>query len=354
MAHSDKVVEQVTGQQAGMELRSSDDHVKQDAKSPRPDNADGNGSTHRWALAVALIIWFISSCLFNYLTPMLLTLVLNQDVTLLELVVTVSVGVVSLSARGLSLRVPKGTAHKWMAVGALHLLGCRAFIWGLQFMPVSLAQTIRASSPMVAVPIAVFLLGERYSFAAIASLVPIIIGFALSVGADGGDDSQMVGCVAAFVSVCCLVLVNAGCKRLGQEHHPFQVQFWTVLFALINLVPWWLSSGGFQRLKNYGGDVRWLAFVVLADGCLYYTEQVCQQQVLRALPLLPFTVIDTLRRLTIVCISGFLIQGNPCKFLNVCGITLVLFGGLAHNFARTQVLFENGFVEATNLEKKIK
>eukprot|EP00928_Gymnodinium_smaydae_P045008 TRINITY_DN30045_c0_g1_i1.p1 TRINITY_DN30045_c0_g1~~TRINITY_DN30045_c0_g1_i1.p1 ORF type:complete len:343 (-),score=81.02 TRINITY_DN30045_c0_g1_i1:79-1107(-) len=290
-------------------------------------------------LALVLACWFCCSCFFNYLAPQLVALVDNQDVTFLELGVTCAFGVMSLRLRGLALLPPASTLRHWALVGLLHLTGCRAFVWGLQFIPVSLAQTIRASSPLVAVPVAMLALGELYSWPSLAPLAPIVAGFAFSAGAGGGaepDAGQLGGCAAAVASVCCLVMVNASCKYVGAGADVNQVQFWTVLLAFTWLLPFWAVGGGPQRLLAFEGNHTWLVTLVLADGCMYYLEQVLQQVVLRELPLLPFQVIDTLRRLVIVCVSGFLLQGNTCTALNALGITLVLSGAVAHNAQRAR------------------
>lgn len=290
------------------------------------------GQSLAW-LAFALPMWFITSILFNYLTPQLLALVANQDVTFLEFSVVVGFGAVALSVRGLRLHPPWKQAPRWLLVGVLHLVGCRFFIWGLQFIPVSLAQTIRASSPMLAVPIGWLLLRERYSVQVLMPLLAILFGFGLSVGAGSGDEGVPIACAAALGSVCCMVLVNGLSKGLG--HHPFEVQFWIISFALVSLLPFWVSGGGPRRMLAFDGDLYRLFTLVLLDGGMYYIEQVLQNQVLAAVPFLAFAVIDTLRRLCIVCVSGFLIQGNTCTMKNALGIVLVLLGAIVFNLMQS-------------------
>jgi len=283
------------------------------------------------SLAAVLLFWFATSILFNYLTPQLIGLVANQDVTMLELSVTVCFGLVTNKLRGIGVVPPLRRVPKWLLVGSLHLLGCRSFVYGLKFIPVSLAQTIRASSPMVAVPISYLAFGERCPWQVLPPLAAILAGFALSVGADGAG-ADPAGCGAAVASLCCLVLVNGASK--AEEHHPFAIQLWVCVFAWLALFPLWVLGGGPARLAAFSGD-RWkLAGLVLMDGCMYYAEQVSQNQVLKSLPFLPFAVIDTLRRLAIVCVSGFFIQGNTCTLLNAVGILLVLSGAISYNIAR--------------------
>jgi len=280
------------------------------------------------SLMAMLPVWFMTSVLFNFLTPLLVKMLDNQDVTFLELSVTVSFGFAILRHQGLPLLPPMSKLPKWLLLGMLHLIGCRCFVWGLSFIPVSLAQTIRASSPVVAVPISCAVFGERYSWQVLLPLLVILFGFALSVGVDVAG-TNLAGCGAALASLCCLVLVNGGSK--SENNNPLSMQFWVCMFAWLSLLPMWLYSGGPGRLGSLDCD-RWrLAGLVLADGAMYYIEQAAQSQVLKELPFVSFAVTDTLRRLAIVCVSGFLIQGNPCTPQNGLGILLVLSGAISYN-----------------------
>eukprot|EP00405_Crypthecodinium_cohnii_P018486 CAMPEP_0206482156 /NCGR_PEP_ID=MMETSP0324_2-20121206/38696_1 /ASSEMBLY_ACC=CAM_ASM_000836 /TAXON_ID=2866 /ORGANISM="Crypthecodinium cohnii, Strain Seligo" /LENGTH=315 /DNA_ID=CAMNT_0053960029 /DNA_START=16 /DNA_END=963 /DNA_ORIENTATION=+ len=284
----------------------------------------------KWLL-VLLLFWVGTSIPFNCLTPMLVAMVDNQDVTFLELLVTISYGFPILKQKGVPTMPPRHKIPKWLGVGMLHLLGCRCFVWGLQSIPISLAQTIRAASPMVAVPISFLFFGERYPLMVLLPLSAILVGFGLSVGATGAG-SDLSGAAAAVASLCCLVLVNGACK--SENAHPLSVQFWVCLCAWITLCPLWLFSGGPQRLLSFDGSRLKLVALCLADGGMYYSEQAAQNQIIQLVPFLSFSVIDTLRRLAIVCVSGFLVQGNPCTMLNGFGIALVLSGAIGYNYLK--------------------
>ena len=128
-----------------------------------------------------LAFWFVSSTLFNDLTPRFLAGFKagggeSVDVTLLELIITVCIAVAAQVAGGKRLLPPRALASEVGLACALHLLGCRLFITSIDFIPVSLAQTIRAANPLFVVAIGYVGLGERYSWQVVLSLLVIVLG----------------------------------------------------------------------------------------------------------------------------------------------------------------------------------
>ena len=62
------------------------------------------------------------------------------------------------------------------------------------------------------------------------------------------------------------------------------------------------------------------------DGICYFSEQVAQFAAIGMLLPLTFAVVDTTRRLWIVIVSGFILQGNPFTVNAVAGAALVCAG----------------------------
>jgi len=297
-----------------------------------------------FGLLANVVLWFGSSIIFNITASMLLRHLPDaEDMTVLELTVVVLSGILTLPPRGLRL-LPGGAAALpgSLAMGGFHLCNCRSFVYCLQFIPTSLAQTIRATNPVWVVAIT-GVLGQRYGLPTMCSLIPLVGGFALAVGAEPNGFTRPQGVLAALVSANAQVAVNLlGKRRLAQAQdcaektkppHAFELQFASSLFALVTLLPIWLLGGGLARLGGHiasaTDEVRnRILFLAATDGVLYFIEQSASFAALQSFRPLSFAVIDTLRRLCIVIVAGFWMQGTALTVSRLLGVLLVLTGGL--------------------------
>ncbi|CAE8663216.1 unnamed protein product, partial [Polarella glacialis] len=330
--------------------------TKQSGNSPPPQSeakAADSAAAADARLVVVVVIWFASSIVFNITAAKLLKLMPDaEDMTVIELFVTVLVAALSLSFRGMRL-LPAGGLRDWPAasgLGALHLLNCRSFVYSLQFIPTALAQTIRATNPVWVVGIST-LLGQRFGGSVLMSLLPLVGGFALAVGAEPGSLANPQGLAAAICSVNAQVCVNLlGQRRLSEKArgdekesvappHPFELQFMSCLFALFLLLPVWFCTGGADRFLAHwqssdAGTQQSILLMSALDGFLYFTEQTASFSALQSFQPLTFAVIDTLRRLSIVMVAGFWVQGTVLTANKAIGILLVVGGGLCFAYAR--------------------
>ena len=291
-------------------------------------------------LIAVLLAWFATSAFFNDCTPRLRQQVVlgggeGEDVTVIELFVTVAIGVATLLSQGQRLVPPPELRTTVAAAGCLHLIGCRLFMTSLAYIPVSLAQTIRAANPLVVVVVGALFLGQRYALRVLAALVPIVGGFALAVSADA--ELELAGIAASVGSVVCLVLVNAISKSMlrsgGSAVASGEVQFWLCTAALLLLLPLWAAGGGPARLAavvTESEDATYVLGLCVLDGALYFAEQVAQLKAISMLSNLTLAVVDTVRRLWIVVVAGFVLQGNPVTARGVAGAAAVCVGALAY------------------------
>jgi drug/metabolite transporter (DMT)-like permease len=292
-------------------------------------------------LIAVLVIWYLSSAIFNDTTPRLMKALQkiggeNIDVTVIEFAISIIIGCISLAIQrkrplpSVQLMLPS------LFIGSLHVVGCRLFLFGLQYIPVSLAQTIRASNPLITVVFSFAIFGFPLpNIMSLLSLIPVLAGFGLAIAAD--MTVEPVGVFASIGSVCCLVLVNGLSKRLFDDNSLNQVrpsgselQCWTLQGAFLLLCLYWCHTGGHQRLFNIaqtaGSDFNTVLMLCMWDGVLYFTEQIAQFLAISMMDPLSLAVTDTTRRLFIVIVSGFVLQGNTPNFRNVVGALLVYFG----------------------------
>jgi uncharacterized membrane protein len=116
-----------------------------------------------------------------------------------------------------------------------------------------------------------------------------------------------------------------------------------LVFALQGLV-------GPEPLSSKSAE---LLGMVAADGLAYHSANVGTFTSLDTFNSLTFAIIDTLRRLLVVC-SGFVYQGNPCTPQNLVGIVLVIFGAGCYNILKDSGAAGEGTVPSSAATQKSK
>lgn len=298
-------------------------------------------------IGVLLASWFFLSAGFNDVTPRLMKTLesaggLSIDLTLIELAITVAIAGTKLKVQGARALPPREKLGSLLLVGALHLGACRLFIYGLSLgLPISLAQTIRATNPLFVVVLQV-LQGHRHETAVLLTLCPIILGFCLAVSDASSAHLNPKAIASALGSVSCLVGVNSLAQRMATAStagapSPGELQCWICEVALTCLMPFWAYSGGGTRLGAafVSPTASRLAGMCALDGAFYFSEQIVQMMAIAMLSPLTLAIVDTVRRLFIVFASGFFLQGNPCTAQNVLGALCVCAGAAV--YARIQV-----------------
>lgn len=308
-----------------------------------------------WRVMV-LTLWFVTSWAFNYLTPQFEKHVKDaagatdsEGITMIELLSSVAYGLVVLPSCGLAVLPPRHLLYTLAKVGLAHLATCRLFVvavCGDDRIPVSLAQTIRAANPLFTV-IFMFLVYRRtVRTSVLLSLAPLILGFALAAMSE--LSFNLIGFLAAVGSVTLLVVVNLvskglldGTEKDGRQDRPVkgslqphwaQIQLWSCAFASMFLLPFWVFNGGHTRTTAalYGDGGTRFAQLIVVNGLMYYAEQTLQTLAISCYSSLTLSVIDTIRRLSIVVVSGYIMQGNSWTYTNVFGVALVMLGGLLY------------------------
>ena len=293
-------------------------------------------------IGVILAIWFLLSTGFNDVTPRLMATLTSSgghsiDLTLIELAITVAIASTKLKAQGARWLPPREKLASLLLVGALHLGGCRLFVYGLSLgLPISLAQTIRATNPLFVVVLE-RLQGRRHATAILMTLCPIILGFGLAVSDPSSANLDPIAIACSLGSVACLVGVNSLAQRMATVStagapSPGELQCWICEVALAGLAPFWALSGGVPRLGAafVGPSALRLAGLCVLDGAFYFSEQIAQMMAIATLSPLTLAVVDTVRRLFIVFAAGFFLQGNPCTAQNVLGALCVCAGAAVY------------------------
>ena len=246
-----------------------------------------------------------------------------------------------------------------------------AMMMALEHVSVALFQTTKAASPVITVLVTVLLFSQRYAFSTYASLVPLVVGFYLAASSTHGSEISGFGLAGCAASTLAQVFVNLRAKHIYATRYNYcadstnltqtvkatQLQFAISIFAAaltlaggvaMHAVPKLLppaylpASLGLRNAGNEssnaavvdedeGGQTR-LVLVVFANGVLYWAESVCAYSCNSRLRPLPFAIMDSVRRLSIV-VSSFVLYGRSPTQTNIGGILLVLCGALAYVFS---------------------
>ena len=298
---------------------------------------------NRGGQVVLLVVWFSTSIFFNYLTPEFQTyLTASLDITMVELVSASAYGLVIVPLMGLSILPSRSLCIPMLKIGVCHLAACRLFIiavCGENKIPVSLAQTIRAANPLFVVVVSFLFTGARYPTAVLLSLIPLLVGFAMASLSE--VHFAAVGFFCALASVTILVILSLVSKKAftaaGKEApHWAQVQLWSCVIAVLVQMPTWVFGGGSQRVmaaltaENGSSFVR----LIVTNGLMYYAEQVMQFMAIHTYLPLSYSVIDTVRRLTIVVVTGYFLRGDVFTPTKCAGVLVVCGGAVFYNYAK--------------------
>jgi drug/metabolite transporter (DMT)-like permease len=316
--------------------------------------------------------WYSASLANNYATPSLLDLLGNSPLTLniLEQTAMIFVALIALPANKIKLIPTKETIKKVggiipiLAMGLANAITARLFMISLQHLPLSLCHTIRACSPCVAAGIGL-LRGKRFSTKQLSSLPIIVAGFSLAVSAvqpssDGSNISIKVGVYAAIGSLLAMsALQHISKVVLERGMHEMQCQFLQCTLCLFFLVGSNYNNnyqcfctvrdlamnnnnnnnniyhngsgvGGIGGIINGKQQQQQFCFLTLLNGAGDYIENVAATKACAIFDELTFSVFDTLRRLSVILICGFLVRKNPAHLSNISGTVLVLVGALLY------------------------
>eukprot|EP00439_Symbiodinium_sp_Y106_P062132 s2560_g9.t1 len=236
----------------------------------------------------------------------------------------------------------------------------------LKYVAASFTETIKASAPFFTVIVAYLMLGERTGVPVLASLVPVAGGLVLVSSTE--LSYNIVGFGAAVLTNIIECVQNVFSKRLlANEYTASQLQFYTSLTALVMQAPIFLithepaashSHHVEHDISHIGLNVnktlaaltvsreeiieeswtdslpdRNLLLLLWIDGVLYHVQSVIAYVVMSYLSPVTVSVVNTLKRALIICIS-VQVFGNQVTPLTKLGTFICLCGVLCYNWAK--------------------
>jgi hypothetical protein len=199
---------------------------------------------------------------------------------------------------------------------------------------ITLTYVVKAGIPLVTVIICL-LKGQLVSARLAATLIPTVIGVALSAWAD--TEFAWDGFIAAWISTIAQALLNVSSKTSiqstglsGQRSQFVLVTISSILMLIANVGLEFLDwEPIIEKVKKSEKSLAVLILVALA----YHVEYVLNFIVTENVSEVHFSVLDVARRLAII-LAGAAMFGKVLSGLNVFGVILALLGVLLFSRAK--------------------
>ncbi|VDK76491.1 unnamed protein product [Litomosoides sigmodontis] len=205
---------------------------------------------------------------------------------------------------------------------------------------VSYVQTVKATMPLFAVFSARVVLKERQTKHVYLSLIPIIIGVAITTFTELSFD--LGGLLSALLSTGIYSVLNVFVKKVLENTniHPLHLLALNSRIAAILLFPvWCLRDGlllwrGAELTKNQPSphDPNFIVFLLLS-GILSFLQNLCAFMLIHRLSALSYAVANAAKRITVISASLLTLR-NPVTPANVFGMFLSIFGVFLYNRAK--------------------
>jgi len=236
-----------------------------------------------------------------------------------------------------------------------HLLSQISF----QHIPVSFTHTVKATSPIFAILLSIyFKFNEQYSAPLLFSIVPIIMGVALS--SFNEINFKWIGFITALGSTIVFSWQNAFSKKVfrNKEMDDINLLFYTSLAAFVVLLPVWImfdmfyvidffnnyyyaTSTGFTNEGDNSGVMGGnIIALLLLNGVCHFGQNIAAFTLMTRVTPLTYTVFNTTKRLFVI-ICSILYFGNNIPFLNALGIGMAIGGVVLYNKAKFDINHSN-------------
>ncbi|CAJ0606831.1 unnamed protein product [Cylicocyclus nassatus] len=209
-------------------------------------------------------------------------------------------------------------------------------------VPVSYAQTVKASMPLFAVFLSKVVLKETHSYKVYASLLPIVAGVVIASATE--LSFSMIGMLSALFSTCTYSFLNILVKKLLKESeiHPIRLLALNSQLAALMVFPFWLFKDAFLMVSNLGSKDPaapspdlWMLCLLAMTGLLSFLQSVCAFLLIHELTALSYAVCNATKRIIVIG-SSLITLHNPVTGANVFGMMLSIFGVFFYNRAKQE------------------
>ncbi|CAH0479749.1 unnamed protein product [Peronospora belbahrii] len=200
--------------------------------------------------------------------------------------------------------------------------------WSYNAVPVSIAQTCKASQPLFNVVLAYMAYRSRFSFATYLTLIPIVFGVVMaSVSEMGMNDLAFSGAMFAVTSSLLGVMQSMYAKFLLRRQvvvDTVNLHFYSAFMSFAINAPFVLMS---TRAHQDNFVASFPFSKVLMCSMMHFVGSFCASWVLGEVSELTFSIMGTMKRVVVI-LSAVLYFGNPVTFQSIFGTALAI-GGVA-------------------------
>ncbi|KAH9388812.1 hypothetical protein TYRP_008159 [Tyrophagus putrescentiae] len=192
-------------------------------------------------------------------------------------------------------------------------------------VPVSYAHTVKASMPLFVVLLSRCLFGEKQTTKVYLSLIPIILGVAISSVTE--LEFNILGLTSALFSI--FVLKDTSIHHLRLLHVLAK-------HALIMFIPFWVYHDLLDILygqRNSSLDGWVIGGLLFVDGLCNFFQNVVAFTVLSLVTPLTYSVCNASKRIAVITCSILMLK-NPVTPANIFGMGLAIFGVFFYNKAK--------------------
>ena len=330
---------------------------------PGPGAGAAADDSSRWVLTAELLMyvvsWYVASAVCNTSARRLLT---TSSHPLWLCVAQFATAFACLRAffaarPDLRTRAPAEAHAELRRLAAAYTVGFVFVNAGYVAVNVSLAETLRSAEPLFSVAFTKLWLKDEYvSGATVMSLVPIVVGGALSSGSDASFN--LAGLLFVCVSNTAFALRSVFTKHLRRSYagDALNVFYEITLLGLVWLVPAALAVDAGTALlasprapepplapRTMPGSLAALdapalrAFLamVAVNGLAYFLYNQMSFLVLSKVTVVTHAVANSLRRVVTILASVWYFR-NPVSAQNALGIALAVLGVLAYSVSKSR------------------
>lgn len=214
--------------------------------------------------------------------------------------------------------------------------------FGLLKVPVSYAQTVKATMPVFTVLISRVMLHERQSNRVYISLIPVIFGvFVASVTEIQFDLS---GLLCSLFSTSLFAGLNVLAKKVFQDTgmHPINLLSLNSQLAAVMLFPLWVLKDGsglwtaftsYDQKEDSTVHIQTFVYYLFFSGLLSFIQNLCAFTLIHQLTTLSYAVSNAAKRIAVIVISLLWLK-NPVTPINMAGMLISVLGVLLYNRAK--------------------
>ncbi|CAD5215133.1 unnamed protein product [Bursaphelenchus xylophilus] len=225
-----------------------------------------------------------------------------------------------------------------LPISAGRALGVGFAYFGLLKVPVSYAQTVKATMPVFTVVISRYILSEVQSKRVYLSLLPIICGVFVASVTELQFNSM--GLFSSLFSTAVFACLNVLAKKVFEETnmHPLNLLSLNSQLAGLMLFPFWFLKDGMALWSTFTDSehsrvvepISHFVGYLLMSGVLSFIQNLCAFLLIHQLTTLSYAISNAAKRIAVIIISLIYLR-NPVTPMNFLGMLLSVIGVFIYN-----------------------